>query len=163
MERALHRTVKQVTGDYESLDYNTAIAALMEYLNVVRAEGRVPTRDEMRPVVVMVAPVAPHLAEELWERIGDGRPLFGGEDGEAVARDLWPDWEEAKLRTEEVEIPVQVNGKLRATVRVERGASEDRVREAALREENVTRHVGDAEIRKVVHVPDRLLNLVVGA
>jgi leucyl-tRNA synthetase len=162
VERALHRTVKQVTGDYESLDYNTAIAAMMEYLNVARAGGRTPSVDEVRPVVVMVAPVAPHLGEELWEEIGDGRPLFPGEDGSAVARDLWPAWEEEKLRTDEVEIAVQVNGKVRATVRVERGAPEERVREAALQEENVTRHVGDGEIRKVVHVPDRLLNLVVG-
>ena len=162
LERSLHRTVAQVTEDYESLDYNTAIAALMEYLNEVRAEGRTPSVDELRPVVVMLAPVAPHLAEELWERIGDGRPLFPGDDGTAVARDLWPEWDESMLRTEEVEIPVQVNGRVRATIRVERGASETAVREAALEEENVVRHVGDDEIRKVVHVPDQLVNFVVG-
>ncbi len=162
LERALHRTVAQVTEDYESLDYNTAIAALMEYLNEVRAGGRTPSADELRPVVVMLAPVAPHLAEELWERIGDGRPLFPGEDGTAVARDLWPEWDESMLRTDEVEIPVQVNGRVRATIRVERGAPEDAVRAAALEEDNVVRHVGDDEIRKVVHVPDQLVNFVVG-
>jgi len=162
VERALHRTVKRVTEDMESLSYNTAISALMEYLNAIRAEGRVPTAEEVRPLVIMLAPVAPHLAEEMWERIGDGQPLFPGVDGRAVARDLWPEWEEAKLRTDTVEMPVQVNGKLRATIEVERGASEEAVRRAALEEENVARHVADGEVRKVIHVPDRMLNLVVG-
>jgi len=159
--RAYHRTVKQVTEDYESLDYNTAIAALMEYLNALREGGRSPTRGEVRPLLVMLAPAAPHLAEELWERTGATGALFPGEEGRAVARDVWPDYDPEMLRAEELEIPVQVNGRVRATIRVERGASEERVREAALEEENVRRHVSGREIRKVVHVPDQLVNLVV--
>jgi leucyl-tRNA synthetase len=161
VEQELHRTVKQVTEDFEELSYNTAIAALMEYLNVVREGGRTPSPAEVRPAVVMVAPVAPHLAEEMWERLGGDAPLFAGEDGAAVARDLWPTWDEELLRTEEVEIPVQVNGRVRATIHVQRGAPEERVRAAALAEENVSRHVEGREIRNVVHVPDRLVNFVV--
>ncbi|MFW6010808.1 MAG: hypothetical protein ACOC9H_02705, partial [Gemmatimonadota bacterium] len=82
-----------------------------------------------------------------------------GRDGDGS---VWPEHDPAMLEVEEVEIPVQVNGKVRATIRVEKGADASRVRRAALEEENVSRHVGDSEIRKVVHVPDRLLNLVVG-
>jgi leucyl-tRNA synthetase len=102
----------------------------------------------------MLAPMAPHLSEELWEMLGEAPSIFD--------RAVWPEWDEALIRTDTVELPVQVNGKLRATIEVERGASEDAVREAALADEGVRRHVGDAGIRKVVHVPDRLLNLVVG-
>jgi leucyl-tRNA synthetase len=161
VERALHRTVKQVTEDFEELSYNTAIAAVMEYLNVLREGGRTPSAAEVRPAVVLTAPVMPHLAEELWQRLDGGAPLFDGEDGVAAPRDVWPEWDEAKLRTETVEMPVQVNGKLRATIDVERGASEDAVREAALAEENVHRHVSGGTVQRVVHVPDRLVNFVV--
>ncbi len=154
VERALHATIRRVTQDYESLEYNTAIAALMDYLNVVRAEGRIASIDEVKPMVVLLAPVAPHIAEELWARLGEDPSVFD--------HAMWPMYDEAKTRTDDVEIPVQVNGKLRATVRVERGASQEAVQEVALREENVARYLEGVEVRKVVHVPDRLLNLVVG-
>jgi leucyl-tRNA synthetase len=121
--RAYHRTVKQVTEDYESLDYNTAIAALMEYLNALREGGRTPTRGEVRPLLVMLAPAAPHLAEELWERTGAAEPLFPGEEGRAVARDVWPEHDPEMLRAEELEIPVQVNGRVPWKRRTSAGTS----------------------------------------
>ena len=154
IERALHRTIKKVTGDLEDLAYNTAIAALMDYVNVIRAEGRTPSLEEVRPLVIMLAPMAPHIAEELWERTGGEPSLFDHAS--------WPSYDPAMLEEDEVDLPVQVNGKLRATVRVGRGASRDAVQEAALRDENVRRHLEGAAIRKVIHVPDRLINLVVG-
>ncbi len=154
VEKALHRTIKRVTEDFDSLAYNTAIAALMEYVNALRAEARSPTLAEVRPLVIMLSPLAPHIAEELWERMGEEPSLFD------TAR--WPSYDPALLEEAEVDIPVQVNGKLRATVRVGRGASQEVVQEAALRDENVRRHVESGDIRKVIHVPDRLINLVVG-
>jgi leucyl-tRNA synthetase len=154
VERALHATIKTVTEDLESLDYNTAVAALMDYLNTVRADGRVPSIDEVRPMVIMLAPFAPHMAEELWERSGGEPSLF-----DTAA---WPDFDESKLHTDEVEIPVQINGKLRATIRVARGASQDTVQALALEQENVQRHLEGSELRKVIHIPDRMLNLVAG-
>ncbi|MFQ5689152.1 MAG: leucine--tRNA ligase [Gemmatimonadota bacterium] len=154
VERALHATIRQVTRDVEDLSYNTAISALMKYLNVVRYEGRVATLDEVRPLVVMLAPFGPHISEELWERLGEAPSVF-----QTAA---WPSWDDEKLRTEEVDMPVQVNGRLRATIRVERGATKEEVEAAALREDNVKRYVARSELRKVIHVPDRLINLVVG-
>ena len=154
VEKALHRTIKRVTEDFDSLAYNTAIAALMEYVNTLRAESRTPTLAEVRPLVIMLAPLAPHIAEELWERIGGKPSLFDTAS--------WPSFDPSLLEEAEVDIPVQVNGKLRATVRVGRGASRDVVRQAALLDENVRRHVDEGDIRKVVHIPDRLINLVVG-
>jgi leucyl-tRNA synthetase len=153
VERAVHQTIRQVTEDFESLSFNTAIAALMELLNVLRAAGRVPTRDEVLPLVVMLGPIAPHLAEELWGMLGQESSMF--------EHATWPEYDESKLETDTVEVPVQVNGKLRGTISVARGADEAAVSEAALADEGVQRHVGDAEIVKTIYIPDRLLNLVV--
>ena len=154
VERAVHQTISQATEDFASLSFNTAIAALMELLNTLRAGGRVPTLNEIRPLVIMLGPIAPHLAEELWETLGGEPSLFDHAS--------WPAFDPAKLTTDSVEIAVQVNGKLRATISLERGASEDAARAAALADEGVQRHIGNASIRKTIHVPDRLLNLVVG-
>jgi leucyl-tRNA synthetase len=154
VERAVHQTISQATEDFASLSFNTAIAALMELLNTLRAGGRVPTLDEIRPLVIMLGPIAPHLAEELWETLGGEPSLFDHAS--------WPAFDPAKLTTDSVEIAVQVNGKLRATISLERGASEEAARAAALADEGVQRHMGNASIRKTIYVPDRLLNLVVG-
>ena len=152
-ERAIHQTIRQVTDDFESLSFNTAIAALMELLNLLRAAGRVPTRDEVEPLVVMLGPIAPHLAEELWEMLGKESSLF--------EQAPWPDYDPSKLITDTVDLPVQVNGKLRGTITVVRGADEATVREAALADEAVKRHTDGTEIVKTIYIPDRLLNLVV--
>jgi len=153
VERALHKAICQVTEDFGRLSFNTAIAALMELLNELRAAGRIPTLDEVRPFVVMLGPIAPHTAEELWAILGEEPSLFDTA--------TWPEWDDTKLVAETVELPVQVNGKLRSTVTVERGASEEDVRVAAMSQEAVLRHLEGLEIVKVIHVPDRLLNLVV--
>ena len=153
VERALHAAIKQVTEDFARLSFNTAIAALMELLNEIRAGGRTPTVDEVRPLAIMLGPIAPHLAEEMWELLG-GEPSLFDHAG-------WPTWDEEKLVTDTVEVPVQVNGKLRATIRAARGAPEDVVKAAALADEGVRRHLEGGELVKTIHVPDRLLNLVV--
>jgi leucyl-tRNA synthetase len=154
VERKLHQTIRQVTEQIAGLHYNTAIAALMEYLNVVRAGGRTPRRAEVEPVVVLLAPFAPHIAEELYQRLGHNDGLFGSAQ--------WPAFDDAKAAVDTVEIAVQVNGKLRARLVVGVGAPENTVRERALELENVARHVGSKTIRKVIFVPNKLLNLVVG-
>ena len=154
VERKLHQTIRQVTEQIAGLHYNTAIAALMEYLNVVRAGGRTPRRAEVEPVVVLLAPFAPHIAEELYQRFGHNDGLFDS------AR--WPAFDDAKAAVDNVEVAVQVNGKLRARLVVGVGATENTVRERALELENVARHVDSKTIRKVIFVPDKLLNLVVG-
>jgi len=153
VERALHATIRQVTQHIEALRYNKAIAAMMDYLNKLRFEGRTASVDEVRPLIILLAPVAPHIAEELWERLGGKPSIFDH------AR--WPVWDRRKLRVNMVELPVQVNGKLRAKVRVARGAPKKIVQEAALAEANVSRQLEGVEIRNVIHIPDRLLNLVV--
>jgi leucyl-tRNA synthetase len=153
VEQKLHATIKKVSDDVAELRYNTAIAAMMEYLNVVREGGRNANRGEVEPLVVLVAPFAPHLAEELWERLGHKESLFSGKH--------WPKHDPSKATTDTVEFVVQVNGKLRARLAMPRGISQDAAQEAAMSDENVRRYINGGSVRKVVFVPDRLLNLVV--
>jgi leucyl-tRNA synthetase len=154
IEQKLHATIRKVTEDVGELRYNTAIAAMMEYLNAVREGGRAANRAEVEPLVVLVAPFAPHLAEELWQRLGHTQSIFGG--------DNWPAYDAAKATADTVEFVVQVNGKLRARLPMPRGSTQDAAQDAALRDENVRRFIDGNAVRKVVFVPDRLLNLVVG-
>jgi len=153
VERKLHQTIRQVTDQIPRLQYNTAIAAMMEYLNAVRAGGRQAVRAEVEPLVVLVAPFAPHLAEELWERLGHEGSVFDGCH--------WPTYDKEKARDAAVKIAVQVNGKLRGTVEAEAGAEEDVVVALARAEENVARWLEDATERRVIFVKNRLVNFVV--
>jgi leucyl-tRNA synthetase len=150
VERKLHQTIHKVTADTESLDYNTAIAAMMEYVNLVREQGAA-ARAAIEPLVVLLAPYAPHIAEELWAHLGYETSVF-------EAR--WPVYDEQRAASGEVEIVVQVNGKVRGRLTVERGASEADVLARALADASVRKFV-DGNLKKTIYVPDRLLNLVV--
>lgn len=154
VERKVHQTIRQVTEQIPDLGYNTAIAAMMECLNVIRAGGRIAVRAEVEPLVVMVAPFAPHMAEELWERLGHASSIFDGAN--------WPEFDLAKLVETTLNVAVQVNGKLRATISIEKNERESEVIAAARAEENVRRHIEGKEERRVIHVPGRLVNFVVG-
>ena len=151
VQRKLHQTIKKVTTDTERLDYNTAISAMMEYLNTVRDE-HVAARDAIEPLIVMVAPYAPHLAEELWSLFGHERSIFTA---------AWPAFHERLAAAGDVEVVVQVNGKVRGRVTVGRGASEAEVVALAMQDESVRKFVDGKQLRKTVYVQDRLLNLVV--
>jgi leucyl-tRNA synthetase len=154
VEQKLHATIAKVTEDLEVLSFNTAVAAMMEYLNVVRTGGRTPERAAVEPLVRLVAPFAPHVAEEMWERLGNADSIF------RTAR--WPDHDPAKAVADTVEFVVQVNGKLRARMPMPRGIAEAAARDAALADENVLKFLDGKQVRKTIFVPDRLLNLVVG-
>ena len=152
VERKLHETIRKVTADTEGLDYNTAIAAMMEYVNEVRS-AECGVRSAVEPLVVMLAPYAPHMAEELWK-------VLGGK-GRSVFDERWPAYDERLATAGEVEIAVQVNGKLRGRLKLPRGTPQQEVESRACAEEGVKKFVDGKPIRKVIFVPDRLLNLVV--
>jgi leucyl-tRNA synthetase len=152
VERKVHQTIAQVTEQIPELGYNTSIAAMMECLNVVRAGGRTAARAEIEPLVVMVAPFAPHLAEELWERLGHEGSIFEGSN--------WPEFDPDKAAESAVEMAVQVMGKLRGTITLPVDADEETAVAAAQAEENVARHLEGKTIRKVIHVPNRMINFV---
>jgi leucyl-tRNA synthetase len=159
LEQKLHATIRKVTEDLAALRYNTAIAALMEYLNAVREGGRGINRAEVEPLVVLLAPFAPHLAEELWQRLGHSVSLFQRGQGPGG---VWPRYDPARATADMVELVVQVNGKVRARLPMPRGLDENAVRDVALADENVRRFVDGDRLRKVIFVPDRVINLVVG-
>jgi leucyl-tRNA synthetase len=148
-----HQTVKRVTEGMEELRYNTSIAALMELVNALRADS-CTQRTLVEGLTVMLAPFAPHFAEESWERLGHA--------GESVFEAKWPAWEAALVVEDQVEVVVQVGGKTRSKVSVPRGSEERVVVEAAQRDAAVRRFTEGKEVRKVVFVPNRLVNLVVG-
>jgi len=149
--RKLHQTIRKVGDDVPRLSYNTAIAAMMEYMNVLRAGERRPHRAEAEPLVQLVAPFAPHVAEELWERLGHGESVFDAG---------WPRYDAALAAEDEIELVVQVNGKLRGKVRVPRETTQDDAWAAALADAGVAKFVTGTP-KKVVFVPGRLLNIVV--
>ena len=147
-----HQTVKKVTEGMEALGYNTAIAALMELLNVMR-ETNCSDRHLVKDLVLLLAPFAPHFSEECWERLGATTTVFAA---------LWPTWDERLTVEDMMEIPVQVNGKTRGKVRVPRGAEESAIAAAAMEEDAVRRFTEGRELKKQIYVPGRLLNIVVG-
>jgi leucyl-tRNA synthetase len=151
--RLLHRTIAGVSEDYAALRNNTAVAKLIEYTNHLTKQHRdaVP-RAAVEPLVLMVAPVAPHLAEELWQRLGHPTSLAHGPFPVAD-----PDY----LVEDTVEYPVQVNGKVRGRITVSAGADADAVEAAALTDEKVQAFLGGATPKKVIVVAGRLVNLVV--
>jgi leucyl-tRNA synthetase len=160
--RKLHQTIRKVGGDIEELRYNTAIAAMMEYVNLLRREGQDgqkaqdgqgPARDLIEPLVLLLAPFAPHFAEECWERLGRSGTVFGAP---------WPEFDPELARDAEIELVVQVNGKVRSRLLVPPGLPEPEAVAQATADEIVRKFIGDKQIRKAIYVKDRLVNLVVG-
>lgn len=156
LEAERHRTIKKVTEDYKNLGFNTAIASLMEYVNVLykakMAGFSKGWQIQVETLVQLLSPIAPHMTAEIWEQFGHA---------EALDFVNWPKWDESKIATETVTVAVQVNGKLRGTVVVAAAASQEDVLAAALADENVQRFVENKELRKTIYVPSKLLSLVV--
>jgi leucyl-tRNA synthetase len=146
--RLLHRVIDGVRTDMEELRFNTAIAKLIELTN--RATQAGPTREVVEPLVLMVSPFAPHVAEELWRALGHD---------DTVAYVSFPQADPALLVAETVTLPIQVNGKVRARVEVPADASEGEVRTAALAA--VTSHIDGREPRKVIVVRGRMVSVVI--
>ncbi|MEL6328128.1 MAG: class I tRNA ligase family protein [Planctomycetota bacterium] len=158
LEKRLHRTVDKVGGDIERLAFNTAIAAMIEFKNAALSKDGTPTltADQIDRFVRTLAPFAPHLSEEIWSRLGrfDQRG--------SVHRQAWPEVDESKLVDDSIEIPVQILGKLRSKVTVPADADKKAMETAALADERIKELIEGKTVRKVIVVPGRLVNLVVG-
>jgi leucyl-tRNA synthetase len=146
-----HATKKKVAEDIAALRYNTAISSLMELVNAMKETG-CRDRGMVESLIVMVSPFAPHFSEECWERLGRQGSVFDAG---------WPQWDERLVVSDEIEVPVQVSGKTRGKVTVSRGATQEVVQAAALGQPQVAKFVEGKEIRKVIYVQDRLINIVV--
>jgi len=149
--RVLHRTIAGVAEDYAGLRNNTAVAKLIEYTNHLTKQS-ITARDSVEPLVLMLAPVAPHLSEEMWRRLGHDRSLAHGP---------FPQPDSRYLVDDTVEYPVQVNGKVRSRISVSADASAEALEAAALADEKVSAFLAGATPKKVIVVPGRLVNVVV--
>ena len=148
METRLHQTIKKVSFDFENLKFNTAIAAMMSLINDFYKAGRV-TRGEFKTLLTLLNPVAPHMTEELWETLGYGGRLFEAS---------WPEYDEAKTVEATVEIAVQINGKTKVTMSIDKDMSKEEVIPKA------KEALGDklkGQVVKEIYVPGRIVNIVV--
>ena len=147
-----NKLIKKVTEDIERLDYNTVIAGLMEFLNVLEEDKNKINRNDLEILVIILSPFAPYLCEELWEILGHKESVF---------KAGWPEFDEDKIREDKIELVIQVNGKVRARVKVDAGISEKEAKTIVLEQENVKKFVGEKEIKRIIFVRGKLLNIVI--
>jgi leucyl-tRNA synthetase len=153
LERKLHQTIQKVTEDIEGLRFNTAIAALIELNNQLVSSDEVP-QAVAKPFLILLAPFAPHIAEEIWELASYGR-------GD-LSRQSWPEWDAAKAAEDMIVVPIQVNGKIRGQVEVPVSTEEDAIKSLVLDMESIQKYVvNETAIKRFIWVPDRIVNIVV--
>jgi len=157
-----HATIKKVTGDIEDrFHFNTAISAIMELVNAIYHFDLAKVRDELtlsvikeaiETVIILLSPIAPHITEELWEKLGSN---------ESILKTPWPAYDDAAILEEKILIVIQVNGKLRNRIRVPVDSSNEEIKKSALSDEKTQRWIAGKEIKKVIVVPKKLVNVVV--
>ena len=149
--KLLHKTIKKVTQDTENLEFNTAIAQMMIFINEIFGEEKI-YRSLWEPFVKLISVYAPHIGEEMWEKLGR-KP--------SIAQAPWPEWDEELTKEEEVTVVLQVNGKVRAKVDLPAGADEEALKSAAMENERIKQWIDGKTVVKVITVPDKLVNVVV--
>ena len=151
LEKPYHKMVKKVTNDFESLAFNTAISEMMIFVNACNKETVIP-KEYAEGLVKLLNPIAPHITEEMWEKLGHNK---------TIAYEEWPKYDEAKTVDTDVTVGVQVNGKMRTTISYDKGASKEEILELALNDENVKKHIEGKEIIKEIVIPEKIVNIVV--
>lgn len=147
----MHETIKKVGDDYEAMKFNTAIAAMMSLVNAFNAEGGC-TKDELKTLILLLAPVAPHICEEMWEKMG-----FGSE----IAYEAWPAYDEQAMKRSEIEIAVQVLGKVRGHITIDPDMTNDQAQKELPQRAEIKALVGEKKLVKLIFVPGRLCNLII--
>lgn len=151
LETSINKTIKKVTEDYESLKFNTAIAALMSLLNEFNEVGKI-NKEELKTYLILLNPVAPHITEEIWERVGLGSMLN---------ESTWPKWDEDKLVEDVIEIPVQVNGKVRGRQTISIDESKESIKSKVMENESIEKFIKGKKIIKEIYVSGKIYNIVV--
>ena len=151
LEKVYNYTVKKVTSDYENMYYNTAISQMMIFINTASKEDIIP-KEYAEGFIKLLNPVAPHITEEIWNRFGHDN---------TITYEAWPTYDEAKLVEDTVEIPVQINGKVRATVSISVDASEDEVKNIVQQNSNIQAQIEGKTVVKEIYVKNKIYNIVV--
>ena len=152
LDREINVTIKKVSEDYEDMKYNTAIAAMMSYVNVLYKQEKV-SKKYVRPLIQLLNPIAPHVTEELWEKLGFEGYLFESK---------WPEYDESKLVADEIEIPVQVNGTVRYKITVPADSDEATIEQVAKENPALSNYMAGKEIKKVIVIKSKIVNIVIG-
>ena len=151
LNKLLHQTIKKVSLDTKNLEFNTAISQMMIFINEVNRLDEVPVA-AWKPFVLLLSPYAPHLAEELWEKLGNH---------ESVALQKWPEWDESLTHEDEVTIVVQINSKNRSQMTMAKGSSKEELEKAAIANDRIKELLAGKSVIKTIIVPDKLVNFVV--
>ncbi|PIC97518.1 leucine--tRNA ligase [Sporosarcina sp. P26b] len=152
LEKVYNQTVKKVTEDYEAMRNNTAISQLMVFINESYKAEKLP-KAYIEGFLLLISPITPHLAEELWSKLGHM---------DTIAYAQWPTFDETKLSDDTVEVAVQINGKIRAKITVARDCTKEELEQAALENEDVKQWMEGKELKKIIAIPGRLVNIVAG-
>ena len=151
LETSIHKAIKKVSNDYETLKFNTGVATLMSLVNEFNDYGKISKKD-LETYLILLNPVAPHITEEIWELVG----LKG-----YLHESMWPEYDEEKTKDQVIQLPVQVNGKVRGTIEIGIGNGQDVAREKALDDENINKFIDGKDIIKEIFIPGRIYNIVV--
>ncbi len=152
LEKEVNFVIKKVSQDFEDMKYNTAIAAMMSYVNVLYKQEKV-SKKYIRPLLQILNPVAPHVTEELWERLGFEGHIFESK---------WPEYDEAKILSDEIEIPVQINGTVRYRINVPVDSDEATIERVAKENPALQNYLNGKEIKKVIVIKSKIVNIVLG-
>jgi leucyl-tRNA synthetase len=147
----MHKTIKKVSEDYEAMKFNTAIAAMMSFVNEIFNDGSI-TRDELKAFITLLYPVAPHISEEIWQEQG-----FEG----MLNMTEWPSWDEEKTVEDVIELPVQISGKVRGKILLPKDADLDTARELAEADDNIAKYLEGKNRVKEIYIPGKIFNIVV--
>ena len=151
LEKVYNYTVKKVTNDYENMYFNTAISQMMIFINSASKEEILP-KEYAEGFVKLLSPVAPHIAEELWNRLGHTN---------TITYEAWPTFDESKLVEDSIEIPVQINGKVKATIQISKDAIENEVKAIVHENSNIQNQLKDKTIVKEIYIPNKIYNIVI--
>ena len=152
LDREVNFVIKKVSQDYEEMKYNTAIAAMMSYVNVLYKQDKV-SKKYIKPLLQILNPVAPHVTEELWEKLNLGGYIFESK---------WPTYDESKIVSDEIEIPVQINGTVRYRINIQAQSDEKEIEKIALEAPALKNYIAGKEIKKVIVIKSKIVNIVLG-
>jgi len=148
----LHQLIKKVNDDLDNMKFNTAIAVMMEFVNVWSEDGKILSKKDAQAFLYLLSPFAPHIVEELWNILGNKESIF---------KEEWPEYNKELIQEETLQLIVQINGKVRDKIEIKIGLSEKEVQELILSQEKIQKWLDDKKIKKFIYIPNRLVNLVI--
>lgn len=151
LEILVHKTIKKVSNDYEKMKFNTAIASLMEFINEINKVGKI-NKKELQTFITLLNPIAPHMTEEMWNKVGFKGRLY---------QTKWPEYDEAKTVEDTIDIPIQVNGKLRAVVKINKKMTTEEVQNVVFDCEEIKKFTDGKEVVKKIYVPEKIYTIVI--